>query len=95
MASTYGTQCTEPKATLELQVSFFLPVTLTPLVTNGVLREEALDFFRKSPFFGAWTREVLDLYVKYALTDVPLEQGGGVKLKMSGFNVGGALLLFS
>jgi len=49
-------------------------------------REEALAAFKKSAFFGVWEPEVLDLYVKYALSDVPPEQGGGVRLKMTGFN---------
>ncbi|KAF8336443.1 Alpha/beta hydrolase fold-1, partial [Cantharellus anzutake] len=47
---------------------------------------EALLLFKKSPFFGAWKPEVLELYVKYALADIPREKGGGVKLKMSGFS---------
>ena len=50
-----------------------------------------MDFFRRLPFFRAWIWEATASYIKYMLMDVPLEQGGGVKLKMSGFNVGNVL----
>ncbi|KAF9238987.1 Alpha/Beta hydrolase protein [Melanogaster broomeanus] len=48
-------------------------------------REEALQLFKKSPFFSTWNPEVLQLYVDHGLTDDP---HGGVKLKMSGLHEG-------
>jgi hypothetical protein len=32
-----------------------------------------------------WVPEVLDLYVQYALVDIPPSEGGGVRLKMNVF----------
>jgi len=48
-------------------------------------REEALQLFRKSPFFGAWHPDVLELYVDHGLID---DAEGGVRLKMSGLQEG-------
>ncbi|KAF8556562.1 alpha beta-hydrolase [Imleria badia] len=48
-------------------------------------REEALQLFQKSPFFGAWHPDVLRLYVDHALID---DAEGGVRLKMSGLQEG-------
>ncbi|KAF9238990.1 hypothetical protein BU15DRAFT_74955 [Melanogaster broomeanus] len=43
-------------------------------------REDALQRFKKSPFFRTWNPEVLQLYVDHGLTD---DSNGGIKLKMS------------
>ncbi|KAF9517112.1 hypothetical protein BS47DRAFT_1314716 [Hydnum rufescens UP504] len=48
-------------------------------------REEAKALFLRNPFFNVWVPEVLDLYVQYALTDISPSEGGGVRLKMNGF----------
>ena len=50
-------------------------------------REEAKETFLNNTFFKAWDPEVLDAYVQYGLGDVPKSKGGGVRLKMSGFQV--------
>lgn len=42
--------------------------------------DEALRFFKTSPFFRTWHPDVLRLYVNYALCE---DSQGGVKLKMS------------
>lgn len=49
-----------------------------------IAREEALQQFRSSPFFGAWDPAVLEVYVDAALYDDPK---GGVSLKMPGMQV--------
>jgi hypothetical protein len=56
-------------------------------------REEAKAHFSRNPGFKAWDPEVLDLYVQYALVDIPRSEGGGVRLKMSGFQVCSMTLL--
>ncbi|KAF9224817.1 alpha/beta-hydrolase [Gyrodon lividus] len=48
-------------------------------------REEALQLFKKSPFFSRWNPEVLRLYIDHGLT---VDSNGGVKLKMSGLHEG-------
>ncbi|KAF8323435.1 hypothetical protein DL93DRAFT_2093078 [Clavulina sp. PMI_390] len=52
------------------------------LTIVNYLREEAMEFFVKNPFFAAWDPEPLDLYVKYALYDT---DDGAVQLKMPRF----------
>ncbi|KAG8216017.1 hypothetical protein J3R82DRAFT_8010 [Butyriboletus roseoflavus] len=47
-------------------------------------REEALQLFQKSSFFGAWNPDVLQHYVDHGLIDTE----GGVRLKMSGLQEG-------
>jgi hypothetical protein len=56
-------------------------------------REEAKKSFLQNPFFMPWDPEVLDIYVQYGLTDVPKSEGGGVRLKMTGFQVSSHSLL--
>lgn len=46
-------------------------------------REEALESFRKTPFFQTWHPSVLETYVKEGIVSDPVN--GGVKLKQSGF----------
>ncbi|KAH0831137.1 hypothetical protein J3R83DRAFT_13707 [Lanmaoa asiatica] len=48
-------------------------------------REEALQLFQKSTFFGAWDPDVLQLYVDHAVIN---DSEGGVRLKMSGLQEG-------
>lgn len=48
-------------------------------------REEALESFRKTPFFQTWHPSVLETYVKEGIVSDPVN--GGVKLKQSGFQV--------
>ncbi|KAF9244891.1 Alpha/Beta hydrolase protein [Melanogaster broomeanus] len=48
-------------------------------------RADALQLFKKSPFFSTWNPEVLQLCVDHGLTD---DSNGGVKLKMSGVHEG-------
>ncbi|KIO19727.1 hypothetical protein M407DRAFT_82431, partial [Tulasnella calospora MUT 4182] len=47
-------------------------------------REEALESFRKTPFFQTWHPAVLETYVKEGIVLDPI--AGGVKLKQSGFH---------
>ncbi|KAG8915901.1 hypothetical protein FRC00_007804 [Tulasnella sp. 408] len=47
-------------------------------------REEALESFRKTPFFQAWSPAALETYVTEGIVSDP---AGGVKLKQSGFHV--------
>ena len=46
-------------------------------------REKAHESFQKNPFFAEWDPRVLQAYVEYAL----VEFEGGVRLKMSGYQV--------
>lgn len=50
-------------------------------------REEAKASFIQSPFFKRWDPEAVDMFVQYALVDVPKSGGGGVRLKMTAFQV--------
>jgi len=46
-------------------------------------REEALEIFKKSPFFGAWDPRVLEIYVEYGIYITHDDKGNRVaKLKM-------------
>jgi hypothetical protein len=48
-------------------------------------REAAKEYFQNSPFFGVWDPAVIESYTQFGL--LPDHERGGVKLKMSGFNV--------
>ena len=51
-----------------------------------LIREEALQLFRQSPFFAAWDPEALNVYVECATypTQDPSSKGAVVALKMPG-----------
>ncbi|KAG1737532.1 uncharacterized protein EDB91DRAFT_1055105 [Suillus paluster] len=67
------------------------PSRVVPFKVPGALgrrerwssREEALRFFKASPFFGGWHPDALQLYVTCGLCE---DSRGGVKLKMSGLH---------
>lgn len=50
---------------------------------NLECREKAHESFQKNPFFAEWDPRVLRAYVEYALVGFE----GGVRLKMSGYQV--------
>lgn len=54
-------------------------------VSERIDREEAHDSLEKNAFFASWDPKVLDSYLSFALTDA---EDGGVRLKMSGYQVG-------
>ncbi|KAG8924637.1 hypothetical protein FRC01_011240 [Tulasnella sp. 417] len=52
--------------------------------TRWSSREEALESFRKTPFFQTWDPAILDTYITEGTVPDPIV--GGVKLKQSGFH---------
>jgi hypothetical protein len=70
----------------------FFRYVLGRWITNSIgdtcsSREDAKKHLLKSPFFKAWDHEVLYLYLQYGMVNVPASEGGGVRLKMTGFQV--------
>jgi hypothetical protein len=51
-----------------------------------VCRTAALESFLKVPFFAQWDRRVLQAYVDFGMIED--EVNGGVRLKISGYQVG-------
>lgn len=54
------------------------------MVAQTSFREQALQLFRKNPFFACWNPASLDIFIECAICN---DEDGGVRLKMSKFLV--------